>query len=195
MLLEVFHLGEKLKCLMRHSWMSDGRRESVAEHSWRASFMALLLVDYLDQPVDIGKLLAMVIVHDLVEAICGDVPAFDLLSEDRRALKEREERAAICKIASMVPVKSGEKIRALWEEFESAVTYEAKVAMAIDKLEAQIQHNEADLSTWTEIEKEMVFRLGRYTNFDSFMDNFRKLIEKEGAEKIAPNKDHLSNSP
>jgi putative hydrolase of HD superfamily len=78
-ILEIVKLGEKLKCELRHSWLSDGRQESVAEHTWRVSLMAMLLEPYLDNKLDIVKLLKMIIIHDLVEAEAKDIPAFETL--------------------------------------------------------------------------------------------------------------------
>jgi putative hydrolase of HD superfamily len=184
-IMAIVGLAEKLKCVLRHSWTSDGRHESVAEHTWRLSLMVMLVADYVDKDIDTAKTLKMVIVHDLVEAICGDVPAFDLIdSKEKRALKEAQERAAIDRIAHMAPELAGQEIKALWEEFEDGVSYEARIALALDKLEAQIQHNEADLTTWTEIEKSMAFRLKRYTDFDSFIDELRMHIENASVSKL-----------
>lgn len=184
-IMAVISLAEKLKCVLRHGWTSNGRHESVAEHTWRMSLMVILVANELNRDIDTEKALKMAVVHDLVEAICGDVPAFDLISDhNARTLKDQRERAAICQIETMAPDLVGGEIKALWEEFEEGISYEAKVVLALDKLEAQIQHNEADLSTWTEIEKKMAFQLGRYTRFDLFIDELRKSIEETSTEKL-----------
>lgn len=62
--LNVVNLGEKLKSELRHSWLSNGRQESVAEHTWRVSLMAMLIEPYLDQEIDTAKMLKMIIIHD-----------------------------------------------------------------------------------------------------------------------------------
>jgi len=178
-------LAEKLKCTMRHSWTSDGRHESVAEHTWRMSLMAMLVSKYLDKEIDELRILRMIIVHDLVEAISGDVPAFDVINDsEKKQRKQQSERESMQKIRSMLPLGLGQEVEALWNEFEAAESYEAKVAVALDKLEAQMQHNEADISTWLEVERGMTFRLGKFTAFDSFLDTFRRHIENDGAEKL-----------
>lgn len=73
-ILQFLALSERLKRELRHSWLSDGRRESVAEHTWQMALIALLAYRHLEQQVEIGRVLKMILVHDLVEAIAGDVP-------------------------------------------------------------------------------------------------------------------------
>lgn len=89
-ILQVIALAEKLKYEMRHSWLSNGRQESVAEHTWRMSLMAILVEPYLDQKVNIEKLLKMVIIHDLVEAEAGDIPAFDTMNSHELQLQKQK---------------------------------------------------------------------------------------------------------
>ena len=183
---KVIKLGEKLKSEMRHSWLSDGRQESVAEHTWRVSLMAMLIEPYLTEKVDIGKLLKMIIIHDLVEAEARDIPAFDTMNnEQRKKEKELSERKAIENIKNTLQGDLGEDIFNLWIEFEHKNTYEAKVANALDKLEAQIQHNEADINTWIDIEYKMSFMLEKHTEFDSILTLFKNIIEEEAEIKIA----------
>lgn len=182
---KVIKLGEKLKSEMRHSWLSDGRQESVAEHTWRVSLMAMLLEPYLNQKVDIGKLLKMIIIHDLVEAEARDIPAFDTMNnEQRKKEKELSELKAIENIKNTLQGDLGEEIFNLWIEFEQKETFEAKVANALDKLEAQIQHNEADINTWIDIEYKMSFMLAKHTEFDSILTLFKNIIEEEAEIKI-----------
>jgi putative hydrolases of HD superfamily len=157
-ILSVVGLGEQLKRTLRHSWLSDGRHESVAEHTWRMSLMALLVAPHIDSTVNSERLLKMVIVHDLVEAIAGDIPAFELCySAEAQASKKRQEEEAMLMIADMLPNVNSVEIRALWMKFESGSSLEAKVANALDKLEAQIQHNEANISTWLDVEKGLMY--------------------------------------
>ncbi|WP_102029296.1 HD domain-containing protein [Salirhabdus sp. Marseille-P4669] len=184
-ILQVIKLGERLKKELRHSWLSNGRAESVAEHTWRVSLMAILVEKYLDKSLNMEKLLKMITIHDLIEAKVGDVPAFDTLYDSTvKNAKQQREMQAITEIRDMLPDPLGNEIYRVWMEFEEKSSYEAKVANALDKLEAQIQHNEADFSTWIEIEKEMTFRLGVHTAFDSFLTKLKNEIEKEGAEKL-----------
>lgn len=184
-ILELIKLGEKLKSEMRHSWLSNGRQESVAEHTWRVSLMAMLIEPYLTQKVDSAKLLKMIIIHDLVEAEAGDVPAFDTMNN--RLAKEQKainERKSIERMRDMLGNALGEELYNLWIEFEEKETYEAKVANALDKLEAQIQHNEADISTWIEIEHGMSFMMDKHVEFDPTLQVFKNIIEDEADLKL-----------
>ncbi|MDX8342477.1 HD domain-containing protein [Rossellomorea sp. YZS02] len=184
-ILELIKLGEKLKSEMRHSWLSNGRQESVAEHTWRVSLMAMLMESYLTQNVDLARLLKMIIIHDLVEAEAGDIPAFDTMNDP--AAKEQKafnERKSIERIKDMLGNALGEELYELWHEFEEKETYEAKVANALDKLEAQIQHNEADISTWLEIEHRMSFLMDKHVEFDDALQVFKDLIEDEADLKL-----------
>lgn len=178
-ILQVIALAEKLKYEMRHSWLSNGRQESVAEHTWRMSLMAILVEPYLDQKVNIEKLLKMVIIHDLVEAEAGDIPAFDTMnSHELQLQKQKNELEAILNIKQTLTGSLGEELYDLWMEFE------AKVANALDKLEVKIQHNEADIDTWLPIEHKMTFQVAKHTNFDSFLSKLQKIIEQDGEKKL-----------
>lgn len=184
-MLSVIKLGEKLKYELRHSWLSNGRQESVAEHTWRVSLMALLIEPYLDQKIDTAKMLKMIIIHDLVEAEAKDIPAFDTMqNEQLRKQKVINEMKAIEKIRDTLTGDLGLDVYDLWMEFERKETYEAKVANALDKLEAQIQHNEADISTWIDIEYEMSFLMGKHTDFSPVLTMFKEMIEAEAENKL-----------
>ncbi|WP_443137744.1 HD domain-containing protein [Piscibacillus sp. B03] len=184
-MMEVIHLSEKLKYELRHSWLSNGRQESVAEHTWRLSLMAMLIAPHLEREIDTSKLLKMIIIHDLVEAEAGDVPAFDTLNNQQvKELKTQKEEQAILHIKELVRGEQGNEWYQLWHEFEAKETYEAKVANALDKLEAQIQHNEADIKTWLPIEYDMSYMLGRHTSFSPVLDQLKDVIEEEADKKI-----------
>ena len=97
--LQLIKLGEGLKKELRHSWLSDGRRESVAEHTWRVALMAMALESSLPQKVNSEKLLKMIIIHDLVEAYATDIPAFDTMNNaEAKQTKVENEIKAIEKI-------------------------------------------------------------------------------------------------
>ncbi|MBB5354363.1 putative hydrolase of HD superfamily [Anoxybacillus mongoliensis] len=183
-IMNAIKLAQNLKMELRHSWLSNGRQESVAEHTWRMAFMAMLVAPYIKN-INQEKLIKMIIIHDLVEAIAGDTPAFNTLHEtEAKIQKEQMEFEAALKIKNILPQKIGEEIFNLWLEFEKKETYEAKVANALDKLEVQIQHNEANISTWLEIEYEMVYKMSKHVNFDSFLNQLKDIVEKEGEEKM-----------
>jgi putative hydrolase of HD superfamily len=184
-IIDVLHVAEKLKYTLRHSWLSNGRQESVADHSWRMALMAVLVLPHLESSVDIARLLKIVIVHDLVEAVCGDIPAHELADDVELCDRKRNaEINAIEQLSAMLPSVNGQEIKALWNEFEEAKTAEAKVALALDKLEAQIQHNEADPATWLESEKKLMLGLGRYTAFDEFLISISEHAVRAGTLKF-----------
>lgn len=182
---QIIRLGENLKTELRHSWLSNGRRESVAEHTWRMTLMAVLLQPYLKTNLDMDKLLKMVIIHDLVEAEARDIPVFEIMN-DVAAMKQKQanELRAMSNIKNILPEELEEDLYRIWIEFEAKETYEAKVANALDKLEVQIQHNEADISTWKPIEYELCLLLGEHTDFSSVLTELKAIIELEAKEKI-----------
>ena len=153
--LDFLPLAERLKRELRHSWLSDGRRESVAEHTWFMALMALLTHRRLEEPVSLERVLSMAIVHDLAEVEVGDIPYFE--TGDRKARKAELELAAIERIAAMLPAPEGEMVKQLWLEFEEGKTAEARFVRALDHLEVQVQHNLADLSTWEPVEHGLVY--------------------------------------
>jgi putative hydrolase of HD superfamily len=184
-ILKVLQLAERLKFELRHSYLSSGRQESVAEHSWRMALMAVLIEPLLKTPVDTARLLKMIIIHDLVEAEARGVSALDVLRDPSlRLQKEERERAAIENIRGALKETNGQEIYDLFYEFEHKQTYEARVANALDKLEVQLQHNHADLSTWEEIEYDMSYMMDRHVLFDPVLKELKDQIEAEAEEKM-----------
>jgi len=154
-LLRFIAIAEGLKRELRHSWLADGRRESVAEHTWMMSLLAIVFAKRLTEPVDLEKTLKMVIVHDLVEALCGDIPSFE--ESERMRDKAKREAAAMQELSSSLPEDLGAEISGLWREFESRCSAEARFAVALDKLEVQLQHNLAPFETWEPVEYSLVY--------------------------------------
>lgn len=140
---------EKLKCNTRHSWTSSGRHESVAEHSWRLAMLAMLLRDALPE-VDMDKVLRMCLIHDVGEAVTGDIPSFQ-----KTDANEETERQAIAELLSPLPDGLRGELTALFAEMDALATPEARVYKALDKLEVVVQHNEAPLDTWLPLEYEL----------------------------------------
>lgn len=179
------HEAERLKNELRHSYTSAGRQESVAEHCWRMSLMAIVLQPKLDKRVNVEKLLKMIVIHDIVEIRARDTPVPFMVGNDAlKKEKERREREAIEAFRVALGPDTGEEIHRLWEEFEARETYEAKVANALDKLEVQIQHNEADIATWIPVEYGLIYSRRQYTAFDPALDELRLLIEQEAEAKL-----------
>ncbi len=182
-ILDFLTLSEALKRELRHSWLSDGRRESVAEHSWQMALMAILVHPHLEEPVDLGRTLEMIVVHDLVEALVGDVPYFD--TSERKQLKRQREAEAIEEIKARLGPPTGDRIRDLFLEFEDRQTPEARFAGALDNLEVQIQHNLADFSTWTDAEYALIYdKIERPCAYDPFLTALCKAIQAEAEAKL-----------
>lgn len=150
---EFLSVIEKLKCNTRHSYTSSGRRESVAEHSFRLAVAAYLLKDEID--ADMDRVLEMCLVHDFGEAVCGDIPSFLKTESD-----EDTENAAVLKLLRLLPQKKREHMEELFKEMWALESPEARVFKALDKLEAVMSHNDADLSTWIPEEYEMNLTYG-----------------------------------
>jgi 5'-deoxynucleotidase YfbR-like HD superfamily hydrolase len=142
-ILEFLRAAEALKVTTRSAHTSAGERESVAEHTWRLCLMAMVLAPSLPA-VDFARLVRICIVHDLGEAIGGDVPAPE---QARRAAmgggsKTAEERRDLVLLVQPLPSTLREEIIALWDEYEAAETAEARLAKALDKLETILQHTQ-----------------------------------------------------
>jgi putative hydrolase of HD superfamily len=169
---------ENLKKVLRHSWLSDGRRESTAEHSWRLALMAYRYADKLDQPVDTEKCIKMALIHDLAEAKVGDIPVF-VQTKQVKMKKFDDEKTAMKEYCEFLSDAQSNEMFAIWMEYENQQTYESKFIKALDKLEAFLQHAEASISTWEEREKRMVFQskwLIRFCEFDSFLNALCDLV-------------------
>lgn len=152
---KILDRAEKLKNNTRHSWTSSGRRESVAEHCWRLTIMAYFLKDKFKN-TDMNKVLLMCMFHDIGEAFTGDIPAFEKTESDN----EREEKAVYGWLEELdEPYKA--EMSALFDEMKGGVSEEAKLYKALDKMEAVIQHNEADIRTWLPLEYELQLIYGK----------------------------------
>lgn len=145
-LLNALHVAERLKDATRHCDTSGGRHESVAEHSWRLALMAYWLRD--DFPgLDMDRVIRMCLIHDLGEAFTGDIPSFNKTQAD-----EAREETLLFRWVDSLPEPFRGEMRALYREMAARESPEAKLFKALDNLEAVIQHNESDLSTWSENE-------------------------------------------
>lgn len=168
--LNIMKVAENLKNNTRHSWTSSGRHESVAEHSWRLTMMAFFVKDEFPQ-ADMDKVIRMCIFHDMGEAFTGDIPAFLKKEED-----SQEESRIIYQWIETLPGNYKQEVKELFDEMETLETLEAKIYKALDKMEALIQHNEADISTWLPLEYELNLVYG--TEQVQFSEYFKKLKEE-----------------
>nr|WP_314615377.1 HD domain-containing protein [uncultured Pseudomonas sp.] len=130
--------AEKLKDVLRTAHTSSGRTESTAEHSWRLCLMAIVFEDQL-AGLDKLKLIKMCVIHDLGEAINGDIPA---VSKDAFPDKSQQERNDLLLLTRALDDTSRAEILALWDDYENARSPEAQAVKALDKLETILQHNQ-----------------------------------------------------
>lgn len=133
--------AERLKTVTRSGWTSAGEPESVAEHTWRLCLLALVLGPRFPG-VNMERLLRICVVHDLGEAIGGDIPAPE--QARRGGSKSDEERRDLLQLLAPLPPAQREEITALWDEYEAAATPEARLAKGLDKLETILQHTQGE---------------------------------------------------
>ncbi|HEX5869600.1 MAG TPA: HD domain-containing protein [Longimicrobium sp.] len=178
--LEFLRAAEKLKSTHRSAWTSAGQPESVAEHTWRLCLMALVLKDGFPA-VDFARLVKMCIIHDLGEAIGGDIPAIHQVPGQSKA---GQERADLLELLQPLPVRLQEEITGLWDEYEAAVSPEARLAKALDKLETIMQHNQG----MNPPDFDYGFNLDygkRYTSGDPLIEEIRALLDRDTAARAA----------
>ncbi len=141
--------AEKLKTIQRALSISDNsRKESPAEHSWRVALMALIFVRELDVDLDVLKALEIILVHDLVEAVAGDVWIMDQHDGDAHQKQHAKELRAAKELYALLPRNTGNELEALWMEYEEQSSIEAKFAKALDKIEVIVQRNNLGMKQW-----------------------------------------------
>ena len=137
---------DKIKGILRQGLVLNGKRqETDAEHSWHMAMCAVLLKEYYKEEVDMQKVLKMILVHDIVEIVAGDTPAYGTFSQEE---KEKNELIAAQKIYGILPEDQKEDLMNIWLEFEKGETKEAKFANACDRFQGFIQNVTSDAHTW-----------------------------------------------
>jgi putative hydrolase of HD superfamily len=140
--------ADRVKQVIRRSRITGGTRyENDGEHMWHVALAALVLAEHSDDQIDVGHVIRMLLVHDLVEIDAGDAFPYD---RDGAAAKEAAERTAADRIFALLPSDQGGAIRALWEEYESRTTPEARFAAAVDRLLPVLLNSATEGSTWKE---------------------------------------------
>ena len=178
-LLRVLSVAERLKCATRHCYTSSGRHESVAEHSWRISLMAMLLTPEFPE-LDMDRVIRMCLIHDLGEAFTGDIPTFLKTEADAQT-----EDRLFDHWVSGLPEATREEWRGLLREMEALQTPEARLYKSLDKMEAVISHNESDISTWLPLEYELQFTYGaENVKFSPYMTELKAEIDRWTRRKI-----------
>ena len=179
-LLAALTVAEKLKDTTRHCYTSQGRHESVAEHSWMMTLMAFFMKDEFPE-ADINKIIQMCIIHDLGECFTGDIPTFVKTKEN-----EVVEENLLTNWVNSLPETTKDEMKSLYKEMEERQTIEAKIFKAIDSLEALIQHNFSDISTWSENEYELnLIYADDRVGFSDYLTKLREEIRKDTIQKIS----------
>lgn len=139
---------DKEKNIFRQTYLADGKRkENDAEHAWHLALAAVLLKEHIKEDVDLGRVMTMVLIHDLVEIDAGDTYAYD--AEGAATKREREVKAAN-RIFGILPDDQGTCLRELWDEFEAYETAEAKYAHLLDNFQPLMLNDASDGKSWTE---------------------------------------------
>ena len=140
--------ADKLKSTLRATRLCDGsRRENSGEHSWHIALYAMTLAEHANRPIDISRVIKMLLIHDLVEIDAGDVP---IHADYDQAAQLAIEQAAANRIFGLLPADQADEFRTLWGEFEAAESDDAIFAKSIDRVQPVIANLETNGGTWPE---------------------------------------------
>lgn len=177
---------DKLKYIQRRTKLfNSDRNENDAEHSWHLAMMAIILSQHSNVPIDILKVVKMVLIHDIVEIDAGDTFIYDTVKNHTNT---DEESLAAKRIFGLLPDAQRDEMIAVWEEFETGETAEAKFAKSMDRLEPLLQNVSNNGGTWKEFDvdyqkvydKKSVMRYGS----ESIWNYAENLIEESVANGI-----------
>lgn len=141
---------DKLKYIQRKTKLfNSNRNENDAEHSWHLAMMAMVLAEHANVPVDILKVLKMVLIHDIVEIDAGDTFLFDVTKSH---INTNEELIAAKRIFEILPEDQAQEMMEVWQEFEAATTNEAKFAKTLDRFQPVLQNISNNGGTWAEFD-------------------------------------------
>lgn len=184
-ILNFYREVEKLKSTLRHSWLSDPvRQESVAEHTYMMSMLALVLIPKMEVKLNALKVLKMIVIHDLAEAVTKDLPVWQNQAEKQQ--KIQVERVAIRQIFKHLDEKSSSELMAIWEEYEKRQSEEARFVKALDTFDVIAQHNLASLETWDD--NDYLWQLSplqdAFFDFDVSLRAIKNEIDKDSIKKV-----------
>lgn len=175
---------DKVKYIQRKTKLfNSDRNENDAEHSWHLALMAIVLAEHSNEPIDVLKVVKMVLIHDIVEIDAGDIFIYDTQKNHDNT---DEERLAANRIFGLLPKKQADDMIAIWEEFEAGETNEAKFSKSMDRLEPLLQNTSNNGGTWKEFgvpynkvyEKKSVIKEGSQTIW-----NYAEGLINESVEK------------
>ncbi|NDJ81447.1 HD domain-containing protein [Vibrio campbellii] len=176
---------DQLKSVLRRTRVksADRRLENSGEHSWHVALMAVLMQEHANAPIDIARVMKMLLIHDVVEIDAGDTFVYDVA-----ASKEQEEKElkAAERLFGMLPSDQGDELLALWKEFEAAQSDDARYAKALDRLIPMLLNYHNDGQSWKEhgVTREQALTINKRIEFGSvtLWDKAKELIE-EATEK------------
>lgn len=160
---DFFREIDKEKFIGRQTYLTDGiRKENDAEHAWHMAIMTVLLSEYANAEIDVLKTITMLLIHDIVEIDAGDTYAYD---EDAKKTQRQREVLAADRIFGILPNDQGQKLRALWEEFEQGQTAEAKFAHTMDNIQPVMLNDATDGKAWVEhgVHLSQILNRNKYT--------------------------------
>jgi len=168
---------DKLKYIQRKTKLFNSNRpENDAEHSWHLAMMTIVLAEHSDRPIDVLKVLKMVLIHDIVEIDAGDTFIYDTTKNHTNT---DEELIAAERIFGLLPTEQKEEFITIWKEFEESITDEAKFARSMDRFEPLLQNTSNNGGTWAE------FNVPYQKVYD------KKIVIKDGSTEIWNYAEHL----
>jgi putative hydrolase of HD superfamily len=139
---------DKLTQVVRRNYLSGGeRRENTAEHSWHVALQAIVFAEYANEPVDVDRVVRMLLIHDVVEIQAGDTYIYDGGDPAEQEAKEAQAAAALF---GLLPADQAEAFQSLWREFEHNTTPEARFAKALDRFLPVLQNYKSGGISWRE---------------------------------------------
>lgn len=172
---------DKLKSVLRRTRVksADKRLENSAEHSWHVALMALLMEEHANEPVDISRVVKMLLLHDVVEIDAGDTFVYDAVASQQQAEKEL---AAAKRLFGMLPADQGEELLQLWLEFEAAQTADAKFGKALDRIIPMLLNYHNQGQSWQEhgVTRQQALTVNQKIDFGSHVlwEKAQEIIEQ-----------------
>lgn len=176
---------DQLKSVLRRTRVksADRRLENSGEHSWHVALMAVLMQEHANAPIDIARVMKMLLIHDVVEIDAGDTFVYDVAASKEQ---EQKELKAAERLFGMLPSDQGEELFSLWKEFEAAQSDDAKYAKALDRLIPMLLNYHNDGQSWKEhgVTREQALTINKRIEYGSvtLWDKAKELIE-EATEK------------
>ena len=176
---------DKLKYIQRKTKLfNSDRNENDAEHSWHLAMMTIVLAEHSDKPIDVLKVLKMVLIHDIVEIDAGDTFIYDA---QKNHTNTDEELMAAKRIFGLLPAEQAEEFLAIWLEFEEGVTDEAKFARSMDRFEPLLQNTSNNGGTWKEFNvpyQQVYDKKKAIKNGSATLWNFAEHLLNESVDKV-----------